>query len=242
MSRLALQVAALLIVCTTWSPSAQAIPTTDFLRVIEGAYVLSNGFVVGGIKADFHYNIDTSKLVVRRVPGFDFSERLRYTPAPAFQDQFWIDITYAFAPYAPAGFQNRTINLSRLPINEFEVRNGLLDEFFFRASGIVEGKPFNLLFDTWTTDMSVLSNASLSDILVGNSEGLFDCPGGPNDVCALVPNPPGLPAGEGFIEKVGTPIEVILVPTPGTLAMIVPTLLALVAGRRARKQIGSAAR
>lgn len=140
--------------------------------------------------------------------------------------------------YAPAGFENRTINLSRIPIEEFEVRNGVIDEFFFRASGTLAGQAFDLLFDTWTTDTSVLSSASLIDILVGNTEGFFHCPGGPNHVCALCPNPPGFPAGFGFVDRVGTPVEVILVPTPGTLLLVAPALFALVAARRDRKQIG----
>ena len=235
MSTLASCTAALSVVCTVWSVPVHALPTTaDYMRVMDGAYVLSSGLVVGAVKAELHYNINPTKLNVQRVPGFDFNERLVYAPIHLYQDQFWMDVTYTFAPYAPGGFENKTISIAGIPIDTFEVRNGVLDELIVRASGTLGQTPFSLLFDAWTNDVSALSSASLNAVLMGSAERLFDCPGGPNDVCALFPNPPGFPEGYGYIEGVGPPTEVYLAPAPGTLALFAPALLALLTVSRGR--------
>ena len=239
MSRFALQIAALSAACTMWSSAVQALPVTaDYMRVLQGDYVLDGGMGIGVVKADLHYNIDPIKLEVHRVPGFSANERLIYTTRPLYQNQFWIDVTYSFAWYAPAGFENKTITIAGIPVKEFEVRNGVLDELQIRAAGTLGNIPFSLGFDAWTTNTSALSSASLKDVLMGNSERLFDCPGGPNDVCALYPSLPGFPAGYGYITKVGPPIEVYLAPTPGTLVLMSPALLALLAVRSGRRQGG----
>jgi hypothetical protein len=62
------------------------------------------------------------------------------------------------------------------------------------------------------------------DVLTGNAERIFDCP------------------GDGYINKVGPPIEVHLAPMPGTLVVMAPALLALLAVRRGRRPVGRVGR
>lgn len=206
--------------------NAQAVQV-DFSRKIDGKF-FRGGIQIGTYTADLAYNTNPIDVKPHPIPGneVDFPGFVSgYSPWPLYQDKFVLTMSYSLGPDAPDGFQNRTFTDS-IPflINDFVVFNDFefhfshpQDQFDIYARRLVAGDTQQVRF-SFRQESGALGSTSLGDILMGDSEGIFDCDA-PYSSCLYSGAPLGFPGGPlpiGSIDKVGAPVPV---PEPGSLIL-----------------------
>ena len=206
----------------------------DFNRKIQGD-IFEGGQKTGAYEYLFNYN--TNPIHMQATPDpIDPNDLVTYTPWPAFQDQFQLDVFLSLSNSSstPGNYHAAGLITSFTIWNDFEFNfSNPDDKFLITAQTEINNVLHDITLGFTSDNSGVLSSVSLNDILMGQSEGIFT----PSNGYAYFPGAITRATSAFFADVNSVGPIFVNAPSPATLPLVVIGLSGLYAISRRRKTL-----